>query len=179
MRILIAGGGQVALLIARRLIPEGNEVSIVEQDRERCEELQELLDARIVRGSAASVLTLKKAGLDHTEMLIAVTSSDEVNVLACLVAQVEAEVRVKVARVRTHEVEHWRRVTREGGIHIDLIIHPETDVTDRIMRVIGVPGISDIVDFAGGDVQLFGLNIAPGSWVAGKTLEELDAAGPP
>ena len=94
------------------------------------------------------MLTLREAGLGSAEMLIAVTSSDEINVLACLIAQAESNVRVKVARVRTHEVEHWRRVTAQAGLDIDLIIHPETDITERIMRVVRVPGVSDILDFA-------------------------------
>ncbi len=179
MRILIAGGGQVGALIAGRLTREGNEVVIVEKDEERCSELEEALDAKVVQGSGASVLTLRQAGLGSAEMLIAVTSSDEINVLACLVAQAESSVRVKVARVRTHEVEHWRRVTAQAGLDIDLIIHPETDITERIMRVVRVPGVSDILDFAGGEVKLFGMNVEDDSWVAGKTLEELDRAGPP
>lgn len=179
MRILIAGGGQVGALIADRLTREGNEVVIVEKDKERCSQLEETLDAKVVQGSGASVPTLQKAGLDIAEMLIAVTSSDEVNILACLVAQTKSKVRVKVARVRTHEVEHWRHVTAQAGLSIDLIIHPETDITERIMRVVRVPGVSDILDFADGKVKLFGMNVEAGSWVAGKTLEELDRAGPP
>ena len=112
-------------------------------------------------------------------MLIAVTNSDESNVLACLVAQVESNVKVKVARIRSHEVDHWRRITKQANLHIDLIIHPETDIMDRIMRVVHMPGVSDILDFAGGEVKLFGMNVELDSWFAGKSLEELDAAGPP
>ena len=179
MRILIAGGGQVGALIAGRLTREGNEVVIVEKNEERCSQLEEALDAKVVQGSGAGVLTLREAGLGSAEMLIAVTSSDEINVLACLIAQTESNVRVKVARVRTHEVEHWRRVTAQAGLDIDLIIHPETDITERIMRVVRVPGVSDILDFAGGEVKLFGMNVEADSWVVGKTLEELDRAGPP
>jgi trk/ktr system potassium uptake protein len=179
MRILIAGGGQVAGLIARRLIREGNEVTLVEMDEQRCVQLEETLDAKVVQGSAVSVRTMRNAGLQDAEMLIAVTNSDESNILACLIAQVESDAKVKVARVRSHEVDHWRRMAREAGLRIDLIIHPETDIMDRIMRVVHMPGVSDILDFAGGDVKLFGMNVELDSWFAGKTLEQLDAAGPP
>ena len=179
MKILIAGGGQVAQLIARRLTQEGNEVTIVERDAERCAQLEEVLDAKIVRGDAASILTLRRAGIADTEMLIAVTTSDEANLLACMVAQAEANVKFKVARMRTHEVGHWRRIIEQVGLQIDLIIHPESETSERIMRVLGLPGVSDIVDFAGGDVKLFGMNVEEESWFSGKTLEELDAAGPP
>lgn len=179
MKILIVGGGQVANLIARRLIREGNEIVIIEQDQERCDQLQELLDAKIVRGSATSIISLRKAGIADTEMLIAVTSSDEANLLACMVAQAESSVSVKIARLRTHEVEHWRRVAQQVGLRLDLIIHPETQVAEHVMRVVGLPGVSDIFDFAGGAVKLFGMNVERESWFNGKTLEELDAAGPP
>ncbi|MFQ5877446.1 MAG: Trk system potassium transporter TrkA [Acidobacteriota bacterium] len=179
MRILIAGGGQVGALIAGRLVREGNEVVIVEQDADRCQELEEQLDVKVVRGHAASVLALREAGIADAEMLIAVTNVDEINLLACMVAQVESRARVKVARLRTHEVELWRRVAERSGLKIDLIIHPETDVARRIMRVMRLPGVSDVLEFAGGQARLFGMNVEPNSWLAGKTLEELDRAGPP
>jgi trk system potassium uptake protein TrkA len=179
MRILIAGGGESAALIASRLIREGNEITIVEKDAARCAHLDETLDAKVVRGSAASIRTLRKAGLDTVQMLIAVTDSDEINVLACVIAKTYSNVKVKVARVRSHEFADWRRVADENELGIDLIIHPESDVKERIMRVVNVPGVSDIIDFAGGEVKLFGMNVERTSWFAGKTLEELDAAGPP
>jgi trk system potassium uptake protein TrkA len=179
MRILIAGGGQSAALIAARLIREGNEVTIVDKSRDRCTQLEEQLDAKVVFGSAASIRTLNKAGLRDAEMLIAVTDADEINLLACLIAQSESNVKVKVARVRTHEFEHWRRVADRTGMAVDLMIHPETDVLQRILRVIRVPGVSDILDFAEGRVKLFGMNIERDSWFAGKSVIELDAAGPP
>jgi trk system potassium uptake protein TrkA len=179
MRILIAGGGQSAALIASRLIREGNEITIVEKDAARCAHLDETLDAKVVRGSAASIRTLLKAGLDTVQMLIAVTDSDEINVLACVIAKTYANVQVKVARVRSHEFADWRRVADENELGIDLLIHPESDVRERILRVVNVPGVSDIIDFAGGEVKLFGMNVERNSWFAGKTLEELDAAGPP
>jgi trk system potassium uptake protein TrkA len=179
MRILIAGGGQVSALIAGRLVREGNEVVIVEQDAERCRVLEEQFDAKIVRGTASSVLTLRRAGLAEAEMLIAATNVDEINLLACLIAQVESKARIKVARLRTHEFAHWRRLAEAAGLKIDLIIHPETDVADRVMRVLRVPGVSAIWNFADDRALLFGMNVEGGSWLAGKSLEDLDRAGPP
>jgi len=179
MRILIAGGGEVAGLIARRLSREGNEVVILEQDAERCTHLEETLDAKVVRGSAASVQAMRAAGIGDTDMLIAVTSVDEVNLLACMIAQSEGRVKVKVARLRTHEVDHWRRICQESGLKIDLIIHPESEMAKRIRPVLSVPGVSDIIEFADGRVKLFGMTIEAKSWVAGKTVVDLDRAGPP
>ncbi|MBN2369091.1 MAG: Trk system potassium transporter TrkA [Vicinamibacteria bacterium] len=179
MRILIAGGGQVAELIARRLIREGNDVTIVDADADRCRQLESLLDAQIMQGNAARVLTLRRAGVSACELFIAVTDSDEINVLSCLIAQTESRARVKVARLRTHEVKEWRRLLDQSGVKIDLIIHPETDIAERILRVIRLPGVSDIVDFADGEVRLFGMNIEKGDRLANKTLHELHEQGAP
>jgi trk system potassium uptake protein TrkA len=179
MRILIAGGGQVAAQVAARLIREGNEVTLVEEDAGRCAELEEQFDAKVVQGSAASVRTLREAGVSKAEMLLALTNVDQVNVLACLIAESESEVEVKVARLRTHEVEDWRKICRDVGLNIDLIIHPETEVGERILRVVRVPGVSDVLDFAEGRVKLFGMMIDSSNWVGGKTVEDLDRVGPP
>ena len=179
MRILIAGGGEVASHIASRLIREGSEIVIVEEDAARCSYLEETFDAKIVRGSAVSVKTLHRAGLRDADMLIAVTSVDEVNLLACLIAQTDSNVKVKVARVRTHEVDHWRRISKESGLNIDLIIHPESEAVSRILPVLPVPGVSDILDFADGRVKLFGMIIEPDHWAVGKTLIEIARAGAP
>ncbi len=175
MKILIAGGGQAAALVAARLIREGNEVVIVEQDPERCDELEEILDAKIIRGNAASIGALRRAGIADAEMLIALTSVDQINVLFCLIASVESRAKVRVARLRTHEVKHWKRIFQQAGIPIDLIIHPETDLAERILRVLRVPGVSDILDFAEGRVKLFGMSVDAKSWMANKDIVELDA----
>lgn len=179
MRVLIVGGGDVGALIARRLSREGNEITLVEKDEERCHRLEESLDARIVQGDGASYKSLAAAGLSDADMLIAVSSLDEINLLACLIAQAEFGVRVKVARLRTHEVEHWRRICRDAGLHIDLIIHPESELAARLLPVLRLPGVSDIVEFAGGKIKLVGFTIERDSWLAGCTLEELGRRGPP
>lgn len=179
MRILLAGGGQGAAVIAARLIREGNEVTIIEQDAVRCEELAEHLDAKVVHGSAGSVRTLRRAGVAKAEMFIGETDSDEINLLSCMIAQAEGQAKVKVIRVRTHEFHHWERILLRMGLDVDRVIHPETTIMRRIMRVLHITGVSDVLDFADGAIKLFGMNVRHTSWFAGKTVEQLDAAGPP
>jgi trk system potassium uptake protein TrkA len=157
MRVLICGGGDVALLLARRMSREGNDV----------------------RGNASSIRTLQQAGLKEADMLIAVTNSDHVNFLTCLIAQNERAASLRIARMRTAEVSYWRNLAANLGIEIDLIIHPESEVAARVLHVLHTPGVSDVFYFANGLVSLFGMNIQQDSWVAGKTMKELDAAGPP
>jgi len=177
MRILIAGGGQTATLVAARLIHEGNGIVIIEQNPERCDELEETLDARIVQGNAASVKTLRKAGIADADMLIALTDDDYINILFCLIASVECNAKVRVARLRTHEVENWKRIFREAGIQVNLIIHPETAIAERILRVVNVPGVSDILDFADGQVKLFAMMLDEKSWLANMSIEDLGTEG--
>lgn len=178
MKILIAGGGQTAALVAARLIREGNEIVIIEQDPEQCAKLEEMLDAKIIQGNASSIETLRKAGIADSEMLIALTDSDQINVLFCLIAAVESRrAKVRVARLRTHEVDHWRRIFKHANIPIDWVIHPETDIADRILRVLHIPGVSDVLDFMEGRVKLFGMIVDEKSWFANKRIEELDASG--
>ncbi len=179
MRVLICGGGQVGTLTARRLIREGNEVTIVDPDPGRCEELESTLDAHVVTGSASRVKALRRAGIADAEMVIAVTNHDEVNLLACLVGQVEAPAAIKVARLRTHEVDEWKRVAERSGVRIDLVIHPEEELAKKIMRVIRLPGVSDVYEFADGQIRLFGMNVERESRLAGRTLVELQEDGPP
>lgn len=179
MRALILGGGAVGALVARRLTREKSEVIIVEENEERCAWLEENLDAKVVHGGASSITTLEKAGLREARMLIAVTNSDEANLLGCLIAQTHPNVKIKVARLRTHEVDHWRELTSSDRLNIDLVIHPDRETADRVLRVVGIPGVSDILEFAEGRVKLFGMNVDQGNWVVGKSMAELDRAGPP
>ncbi len=166
-------------MVSRRLVREGNEVVIVEQRRDCCELLEESLDAKIVQGSASSIRVLERAGIREAEMLIAVTSSDEANVLGCLIAERHSNVRIKVARLRSHEVDGWKKVFDSSGLKVDLVINPDRETADRILRVIGLPGISDVLEFAEGRVRLFGMNIEPDNWVVGKSMAALDRSSPP
>lgn len=179
MRIFVAGGGQSAEFIARRLIREGNELVILEKDGERCAYLESHLDAAIVRGDAASIASWRRAGIAGAQMVIAVTSSDETNVMACLIADAEAPDAVKAVRLRTREHRDWEAMFRAKGVRVDRVVHPESDIVGRICNVLSVPGVSDIRDFAGGEVKVFGMNVEYDSWLAGKTLGDLERAGPP
>ncbi len=179
MRILIVGGGQVGTLIAQRLIREKNEIVIVESGEERCAAIEAQLDAKVVQGNATRLRTLREAKIADADMVIACTDSDEVNLQVCLVAQVEAPDSVRIARVRTHEFAEWKKLLAAARIRIDLMIHPESDVAERMMGLLRYPGVSDMIHFADGRVVLFGMSIDEGNWLAGKSLESLGEANPP
>jgi trk system potassium uptake protein TrkA len=179
MNIFIAGGGQVAAFLGKRLVNEGHEVTLVERKEERCRELEATLDAHVLHGNAASIATWRRAGIQRADMLITVTQSDELNLLAALIAHAEAPEAVKAVRLRTPDFRDWSGLLKDRGVRIDRVIHPETDIIARILRVLPVPGVSDIRDFAGGAVKMFGMNVEKGSWLADKSLDDLVRAGPP
>lgn len=178
MRVLVLGGGAVGALVAQRLIREKNEVIIVENDPDRCITLEDSLDAKIILGDASSIKTLERAGLMTADMLIAVTSKDSVNVLGCLIAQAFSNIRIKVARLRTHEVERWRSIFASKLLGVDLVIHPDSETSERILQVVGLPGVSDIVQFSDGRVKLFGMTVEKDSWLNGIRIAELDQSNP-
>ena len=179
MRIIVLGGGAVGALVARRLIREKNEVVVVESNPERCVRLESILNAKIIHGQANSIQTLEKAGLSDAEMLIAVTNSDEANLLACLIAQANSNIRIKVVRMRTHEVDQWESICESELLNIDLVIHPDRETAERILKVVNYPGVSEVLEFSEGKVQLIGMNIEESSWVVGKSMAELDESSPP
>ena len=175
MRVLILGGGAVGTLVAQRLVREKNEVTIVESSADRSAELENVLDAKVVHGDASSIKVLERAGLISADMLIAVTSNDQTNVLGCLIAQAFSNIRIKVARLRTHEVERWRSICSSKLVGVDLVIHPDSETVERILQVVGLPGVSEILPFADGRVRLFGMTVESQSRLAGRRISDLDS----
>jgi trk system potassium uptake protein TrkA len=179
MRIYIAGGGHTAEFVARRLIREGNELVIIERDPSRIHFLEAQLDAQVFTGDATRIESWRSAGIEGADMFIALTPSDEANVLACLIADNLAPRALKAVQLRSSEYAEWDKLLRNRQVRLDLVIHPETVVAARIQRVLMMPGVSDIRDFAGGLVKAFGMNVKADSWLDGRSVVDLAAAGPP
>jgi trk system potassium uptake protein TrkA len=175
MRICFAGGGRCAEYVARRLIREGHDVVLMERDEARCRALEEDLDAKIVMGDVASIVAWRKLDLEQTDMFVACTQWDELNVLACLIANDLAPNAVKSVRLRTPEFAEWRGIFEKLNVKVDRIVHPESDMVARILRVLSVPGVGEIRDFADGRVKVFSMNVEPDSWLVGQTLESFKA----
>jgi len=176
MRVFFAGGGHCAEYISRRLIREGHDLVLVEQDEKRYLELKEILDAQVVLGNVSRIDDWRSAGLEKADLFVACTRSDELNVLTCLIANEVAPDAIKAIRLRTPEFEQWKGMLDAMGVRVDRIVHPESDISARILRVLSVPGVSDIRDFADGRFKLFGMNVRPDAWFAGKQLRDLGVA---
>ncbi|MFO7763739.1 MAG: Trk system potassium transporter TrkA [Wenzhouxiangellaceae bacterium] len=173
MKIIILGAGQVGSGMAHSLSREENDISVVDTDPERLRELQEKLDIRTVLGHASRPETLIRAGIEDTELLIALTNSDETNMIACQVAYSLFNTPTKVARIRAADyLAHPELFTREHT-PIDYLISPEKLVTDHVQRLIEYPGALQVLDFADGRAQLVATRAVREGKLVGRALKSL------
>ncbi|MEE9309667.1 MAG: Trk system potassium transporter TrkA [Cocleimonas sp.] len=154
MNIVILGAGQVGSSLARNLASEDNDITIIDQNKKALRNLREKLDVHTKQGNAAHPDVLEQANVNDADMLIAVTNSDEVNMMACQIAYSLFRTPTRIARVRAAGyLQHPELFTPEL-IPVDVLISPEQLITDYIYRLISNPGTSQVVDFAGGKVRL-------------------------
>jgi trk system potassium uptake protein len=173
MKILILGAGTVGTSVAAALASEDNDITVVDTDPLRLRELSEKLDLRTVRGHASHPSTLSQAGAEDTEMLIAVTNTDEVNILACQVAEALFRIPTKIARVREAEYLSHPQLLSRGRSAIDVVISPEQLVCKHVQRLIEYPGALQVLDFADGRAQLVAVRTRAGGALVGLPIREL------
>ena len=174
MKIIILGAGQVGTSVAQNLASESNDITVVDQDAELLHELQDKLDLRTIQGYAAHPDVLRQAGADDAEMIIAVTNSDEVNMIACQSAWTLFHTPTKIARVRAPEFHKHPALFNKGGLPIDVLISPEQLVTEYIHSLIEYPGALQVLDFAGGLVRLMAVKVYSGGALVGQELSQLN-----
>jgi trk system potassium uptake protein TrkA len=167
MKIFIVGAGAVGSYLAERLSYEGQDVVMIESDPVRAIAAQSEIDCLVVNGNGASVETLKRAGLRDADLLIAVSSSDAVNVLACA-AGTKLDVPRKVARVEDPQLK-----AEVEALGVDLVIDPDEAAARELLRLAESGGISESIDFAGGELVLLGAHVDAGAKFIGHTLSEL------
>ena len=174
MKILILGAGQVGRTAAQALArEEANEVTVVDVNEEVLRDLQDRLDVRTVAGNAAHPTVLEAAGCAEADIIVALTSSDEVNLVACDVAFTLFRTPTKIARLRAHEYASRPELFRTDGLSVDVIISPEQLVTEYVERLIHHPGTLQVLDFADGKVRLVGVRTGRGGLLVGHPLREL------
>ncbi|HAJ92877.1 MAG TPA: Trk system potassium transporter TrkA [Gammaproteobacteria bacterium] len=173
MKIIILGAGQVGSSVAINLASEANDITVVDEDAAVLQDLQDRLDIRTVIGLASHPDTLAQAGADDADMIIAVTNSDETNMIACQVAYTLFHTPTKIARVRSVEYLRYQRLFTQEALPVDVLISPEQLVTDYIQRLIENPGALQVLDFANGKVQLVAVHAYHGGPLVGHELRDL------
>jgi trk system potassium uptake protein TrkA len=174
MKILILGAGQVGSTAAFSLArEEANEVTIVDRNPDVLRELQDRLDVRTVVGSAAHPDVLERAGGRDADMIIALTSSDEINMLACQIAFTLFRTPTRIARIRARELTSRSQLFGPDGIPVDVAISPASLVTDYIEQLIRFPGALQVLDFADGRVRLVATRARREGALIGHPLREL------
>lgn len=174
MKIIILGAGQVGASVAANLASEANDITVVDENATTLQDLQDRLDIRTIKGHASHPETLAQAGADDADMIIAVTRNDETNMIACQVAYTLFHTPTKIARVRSVEYLNHMRLFAQEALPVDVLISPEQLVTDYIQRLIENPGALQVLDFAGGVVQLVAVHAYYGGPLVGHELRDLN-----
>ena len=173
MKIIILGAGQVGASVATNLASEANDITVVDDNAVILQDLQDRLDIRTIKGYASHPDVLKQAGADDADMIIAVTRNDEINMVACQVAYTLFHTPTKIARVRSVDYLKYTRLFSQDALPVDVLISPEQLVTDYIERLIEYPGALQVLDFAGGRVQLVAVHAYHGGPLVGHELSDL------
>jgi trk system potassium uptake protein TrkA len=173
MKIIILGAGQVGASVAANLVSEANDITVVDLRPELLRELQDRFDLRTIQGHGAHPDVLLRARAEDADMIIAVTNSDETNMIACQVASTLFHTPTKIARVRSQSYLDHPPLFCADALPIDVHISPEQLVTDHIMRLIEHPGTLHVQDFANGRVRLVGVRAYYGGPLVGHELRTL------
>jgi len=173
MKIVILGAGQVGSTVASALVHEDNDITIVDIDERRLKELQDQMDIRCVQGHASYPKVLERAGIEDADLVIALTNSDEVNMVACQIAYTLYNVPTRVARVRASEYTERQELFHREHSPVDVLISPELLLTQYIARLIEYPGALQVMDFADGRAQLVATEAEAGGLLVGQKLRSL------
>ncbi len=173
MKIIILGAGQVGSSLAANLSTEANDITVIDHDEQALRALRDRFDINSVAGHASHPSVLRQAGADDADMIIAVTDSDETNMVACQVAYTVFHTPTKIARVRSIDYLSHPEIFKQEALPVDVLISPEQLITEYIQRLIQYPGALQVLDFADGQVQLVGVKAYYGGPLVGHELREL------
>ena len=169
---MIVGTGAVGYHLSAKFSDEGHDVVLVDRDAKKLRRIERELNVLPITGNGASIKVLEEAGIDQTDLFIAVTDSDEVNLVACIISK-NYHVRTRIARVRNEDFYTENEALNEASLGIDLLISPDRAIVDEIIRLSTLTGAFEAAEFADGRVVLFGHTVAEDDPNAGKTLSAL------
>lgn len=175
MKVVIVGAGEVGFHVASRLSHENKDVVVIDKDGDAIRRISDNIDVQVITGSGSSPVSLEEAGIKEAEILLAVTNSDETNLVACLVANIISPYTKKLARIRNADFDKYHAIFRDHAPHIDTLINPEIEVVKTIDRLMNMPGAVDVGNFANGRVKFIGINLDKEARLAGSRLDEIPA----
>ncbi|MFH1985595.1 MAG: Trk system potassium transporter TrkA [Pseudomonadota bacterium] len=173
MKIVIIGAGEVGFHIAGHLALENKNVTLIDTDAAALRRVSDHSDVQTIQGSGSSPETLLEAGIVEAEIMLAVTNSDEANLVACMMTDILSPTTKKLARLRGAAFDDYHEHFRTHSPHIDTVINPEIEVVNTIDRLMSVPGAVDVNEFADGKVKFVGVTLDQGSPLDGLRLIDL------
>lgn len=179
MKVIILGAGQVGASVAEGLVSEENDITVVDSDAGRLKALQDKLDLRTVVGNAATPSILRQAGAEDADMVIAVTQSDQSNLVACKLAQSVFNVPTRIARLRSRDFLEDASLLAPENFGVDFALCPEQVITDYICRLIEFPEALQVLSFARDRVSLVGVRAYEGGLLVGKPIKQMRDHLPP
>ena len=175
MKILIIGAGAVGFSIAKQLSAEGHDISVVDVNPKLIRKISEKLDVSVITGNATSPSVLESAGVEEADMVLAVTTSDEVNIVACILASKYGDdKKIKISRIRNSEFTGNKSILKDNGFCVDHMINPEHIIVESIIKILETPGATFAVDFPIGDVILRGFHVPDDAPLVGLKFSELE-----
>jgi len=172
MRVGVVGVGEIGSYVADRLSREGHDVVVIDSNRRRLQQIDDRLDVMTVLGSGSSPKTLQEARLDKTDLLVAVTDRDEVNLIACLHAKQMGVART-VARLEQRDLRSRSGLEIRRAIGVDLVLDPDDETAAEILDLLSYQGASDVAEMAGGEVLLIGARLDEEAPLVGRRISEL------
>jgi trk system potassium uptake protein TrkA len=173
MKIIILGAGRVGSSVAESLVSEANDITLIDSDGARVADLQSRFDLRGLVGNATFPSVLREAGAADADMLIAVTASDETNLVVCKIVGDLYNVPTRIARVRNIELQKHPDLTGEKGFRATHIIWPEQSVTDYVLKLIEFPEALQVLEFADGRVSLIAVRAFAGGPLVSHPIRDL------
>lgn len=172
MRIIVVGAGEVGFDVARILAQEQHDVVVIDKDNDALDRVRDKLDVMVLHGTGTSAEMMEQARVRNADMMIAVTAIDEVNVIACMMAD-RLGVETTIARIRSDEFSRDKSVLKATDFGVDLVIHPEESAAAEVTRLIRRASATDVLTFCGERLHLVGMRIDTDAPVIDKTLQEI------
>jgi trk system potassium uptake protein TrkA len=178
VRVIVVGAGEVGSYVAERLSRQGVDVFVIERDAKRANHLAESIDVEVITGSGTHPTTLAEAGIESADLLVAVTKSDEVNLVASILAK-QADVPRTVVRIEAPELRGHDAAGLRRASGADLIIDPDEETAQEVLALIEMPGASEVAKLGNGEVFAIGARIPADAPIVGKSLIELGVENEP